>query len=261
MPGSPHGKHDFRDAPSPLCFVGGAPGERRTSNFANVGRVRTTGQTADDDRAILWDNDGVLVDTEKVFFEANRRALGTLGVEPSWADFEELNLRRGASLLSLSGLDGDELRALYARRDALYSELLRTEEITIAGMDELLGRLAPRFRMGIVTSSRREHFELIHARSGLLPNFEFHVVREDYALSKPHPDAYLVGIGRMGLPADRCLAVEDSPRGVAAAQAAGLEVVLFTPGGMGSEREVGNVFSRVKSAEELGEALDDWAGR
>jgi HAD superfamily hydrolase (TIGR01509 family) len=213
------------------------------------------------DRAILWDNDGVLVDTEKVFFEANRRTLESLGVASTWADFEEINLRQGVSLLSLSALEGDELRALYARRDALYCELLRTEEIAIAGMGELLGRLAPRFRMGIVTSSRREHFEIIHGRSGLMRHFDFHVVREDYERSKPHPDGYLAGIARAGLPVDCCLAVEDSPRGVASARAAGLEVVFFTPGGAGSEREVGQVMARVESASELEGVLEDWAGR
>jgi HAD superfamily hydrolase (TIGR01509 family) len=223
--------------------------------------MRTSAKTAGEERAILWDNDGVLVDTEKVFFEANRRELATLGVEASWADFEELSLRRGESLLSLSGLDGDALRALYGRRDALYSALLSTEEIAIAGMAELLGRMAPRFRMGIVTASHREHFEIIHARSGLLRHFAFHVVREDYSLGKPHPDAYLAGIERAGLPADRCLAVEDSPRGVAAARAAGLEVVLFAPGGAGLGREAGSVRSRAQSADELEQALDDWAGR
>ena len=221
--------------------------------------MRTAAKNERGDRAILWDNDGVLVDTETVFFEANRRELSALGVEATWADFEEISLRRGESLLSLSALDGDDLRALYVRRDALYSELLSTEEIAIAGMAELLARLAPRFRMGIVTSSRRQHFELIHARSGLMPHFEFHVVREDYALSKPHPDGYLAAITRTGLPPDRCLAVEDSPRGVASAQAAGLQVVFFTPGGVGAEREVGSVFARAGSAAELEHAFDDWA--
>ncbi len=212
------------------------------------------------DRAILWDNDGVLVDTEKVFFEANRRELAALGVEASWADFEDLSLRRGVSLLSLAGLEGDDLRALYARRDALYSALLSTEEIAIAGMGELLGRLAPRFRMGIVTSSHRDHFEIIHARSGMLRHFAFHVVREDYARAKPYPDAYLAGLERAGLPPDRCLAVEDSPRGVAAAREAGLQTVYFTPAGVGAQRDVGSVFARAGSASELEDALNEWAG-
>jgi len=223
--------------------------------------VRTATGTTDPDLAILWDNDGVLVDTEKVFFEANRRELAALGVAATWADFEDVCLRRGESLLSLSQLDGDDLRALYARRNALYSDLLGTEEFVIAGMAELLGRLAPRFHMGIVTSSRRDHFEVIHARSGLLPHFAFHVVREDYALSKPHPDSYLAGIERTGLPPDRCLAVEDSPRGVAAARAAGLQVVFFAPGGAGSGREVGSVFAHADSPAELEDAFNHWAAR
>jgi HAD superfamily hydrolase (TIGR01509 family) len=143
----------------------------------------------------------------------------------------------------------------------LYSDLLATEEITIDGMGDLLGRLAPRFRMGIVTSSRRKHFEIIHARSGFMRHFAFHVVREDYALSKPHPDPYVAGLDRIGLPPDRCLAVEDSPRGVASARAAGLDVGFFTPGGVGSAREAGSVLARVESAGELEQVIDDWAGR
>lgn len=223
--------------------------------------MQTTAKPAGEARAILWDNDGVLVDTEKVFFEANRRELAALGVEATWADFEEFSLRRGESLLLLSGLDGAEQRALFARRDALYSQLLNTEEIAIAGMSGLLGRLAPRFRMGIVTSSHRDHFEIIHARSGLLPHFAFHVVREDYALSKPHPDAYVAGIERAGLPPERCLAVEDSPRGVAAARAAGLDVIFFTPGGVGMEREVAGVLARAETPGELERAINHWAVR
>ena len=210
-------------------------------------------------RAILWDNDGVLVDTEKVFFEANRRELAALGVYASWTDFESINLRGGVSLLSLSGLAGDELRALFARRDALYGELLRTEEIAIDGISELVGRLSGRFQMGIVTSSRRDHFEIIHARSGLLPYFDFHVVREDYALAKHHPDSYLAAIARTGLPRYRCLAVEDSPRGVAAARAAGLQVVLFAPAGAGSGLEDGGWLARVESAAGLEDAIHTWA--
>jgi phosphoglycolate phosphatase-like HAD superfamily hydrolase len=69
-------------------------------------------------RAILWDNDGVLVDTEKWFFEANRLELAAIGMTAAWAQFEEVNLKQGVSLLSLSGLEGGDLRDLYTRRNA-----------------------------------------------------------------------------------------------------------------------------------------------
>ncbi|MEM7147459.1 MAG: HAD family phosphatase [Verrucomicrobiota bacterium] len=210
-------------------------------------------------KAILWDNDGVLVDTERWFFEANRRELAALGVEVSWADFEEINLKRGESLLPLSGLEGDELKELYGRRDALYAALLRTEEIAISGMEDLLGELKGEgFVMGIVTSSHRESFEIIHGRSGLLASMDFWVVRENYDRGKPHPDGYLMGIERAGVAVGDCLAVEDSPRGVAAARGAGLEVVYYSPGGVGAEREVGAVWWRAGSPEELGETIRGW---
>jgi len=210
-------------------------------------------------RAILWDNDGVLVDTEKWFFEANRLELAAIGVTASWAQFAEINLKRGASLLSLSGLEGDDLRSLYKRRDARYSELLRTEDLTIPGMLELLGRMQKRvFTTGIVTASHREHFELIHGLSGMLAHVDFAVVREDYPKAKPHPDGYLAGIARTGLAARDCIVVEDSPRGIAAAQAAGLECVFFTPGGAGVDQDVGEVLARPGSAEELEVVLRQW---
>lgn len=204
-------------------------------------------------RAILWDNDGVLVDTERWFFEANRLELEALGVAATWAQFAEINMTHGVSLLSLSGLDGDELRALYARRDARYSELLRTRDIAIPGMLGVIERMKARCdTMGIVTSSRREHFELIHGHSGMLEHIAFAVVREDYPNAKPHPDGYLTGIARTGFSARDCIAVEDSPRGVAAARAAGLECIYFAPGGTSATAaNVGDVLARASSVQEL----------
>jgi len=211
-------------------------------------------------KAILWDNDGVLVDTEGLFFEANRRELAALGVEVSWQDFETINLRRGESLLPLSGLEGDDLSALYARRDALYSELLRSEETAMPGMAALLCRLSARddLRMGIVTSCHRRHFEIIHDNSGILDHIDFVLVNEDYDRGKPHPDAYLAGIERSGLTSQDILVVEDSPRGIAAARAARLACLFFTPGGVGADREVGAVHARADSVKDLEAAIITW---
>ena len=212
-------------------------------------------------RAILWDNDGVLVDTEKWFFEANRLELAAIGIDATWAQFREINMTRGVSLLSISGLQGEDLRALYERRDARYGELLRTKQLAIPGMLELLERVKQHcLTAGIVTASRREHFDLIHQRSGMLEHVDFTVVREDYPAAKPAPDGYLAGIERTGLAPRDCLAVEDSPRGVAAARAAGLECVLFTPGGIQTGRGVGGVIARAGSAEELEVVLREWLG-
>ena len=94
----------------------------------------------------------------------------------------------------------------------------------------------------------------------MLEHVDFAVVREDYSKTKPHPDGYLQGIERTGVTAQDCIAVEDSPRGVAAARAAGLECVFFTPG-VGADRDVGEVFARAESPGELEEVLEGWLRR
>ncbi|MGH2364861.1 MAG: HAD-IA family hydrolase, partial [Chloroflexota bacterium] len=94
--------------------------------------------------------------------------------------------------------------------------------------------------------------------SGMLEHIDFAVVREDYPRAKPHADSYLAGIERAGLAARDCIAVEDSPRGIAAARAAGLACVFFTPGGVGADRDIGEVFARAGSAEELAVVLGQW---
>ncbi len=108
--------------------------------------------------------------------------------------------------------------------------------------------------MGIVTSARRDDFYAIHRKLALLPYFEFVVMEGDYAKSKPYPDPYLVGLDRLGLDANQCLAVEDSPRGLQSAIAAGIDCVIIK-----SELTAGYDFSGashiVESHEQLLEAI------
>jgi HAD superfamily hydrolase (TIGR01509 family) len=81
--------------------------------------------------------------------------------------------------------------------------------------------------MGVVTSSQRGHFEIIHAATGLLRYFDFVLTREDYENSKPDPEPYLAGIAKTGFSAHECIAVEDTPRGLTAATGAGLKCVVI----------------------------------
>ncbi len=180
--------------------------------------------------AILWDNDGVLVDTEKHYFAASREALARVEVELSAEDFRALSLGAGESVFRLArerGVGDAEIESLRNWRNRRYAELLAGRDCVLPGVRETLAALHGRVRMAVVTSSRREHFEIIHRRSGLLPHFEFCLVREDYRYSKPHPEPYLSALQRLALPAGACLVVEDSPRGLQAAQTAGLACLII----------------------------------
>jgi HAD superfamily hydrolase (TIGR01509 family) len=176
-------------------------------------------------KAILWDNDGVLVDTERLYFQATREQLSRVGVTLTEADYVEYFLRqsRGAwHLAHALGVSEAETDALRAARDVRYVALIESAPTLLPGVSEALAALAGRFRMAIVTSSQPAPFAAIHRSTGILPHFEFALTRVDYAESKPHPEPYLRAIGKLALAPAECLVIEDSERGLAAARAAGL---------------------------------------
>lgn len=177
---------------------------------------------------ILFDNDGVLVDTEGFYFQANREALARFGVALDREAYIELFLRdsRGAwDLLRERGVGEREIWLARAARDRRYQELVGAGDartLLLPGVAEGLAALAGRFRLAIVTSSEPEPFAAAHARAGILHHFELALTREQYEKAKPEPEPYLRAVERLGAAPERCLVVEDSERGLRAAKAAGL---------------------------------------
>lgn len=178
---------------------------------------------------ILWDNDGVLVDTEGLYFQACREVLGSVGVDLTLDQFQEISLRRGESVLVLAtgrGIDQDGIARLRVQRDRCYARLLGAQSSVIDGAEDVLRSLHGQVRMGVVTSARKVHFDIAHAKAGLRPYLDFVLTREDYRLTKPHPEPYLTALTRYGLSPEHCLVIEDSQRGLAAATAAGLACLV-----------------------------------
>lgn len=176
-------------------------------------------------KAILFDNDGVLVDTEALYHRANREVLATAGVDLDEAAHIELYLRQGIGAFHLAaerGLSAAEIAALREARNRRYVELVANEDILIPGVFALVRRLAERYRLAIVTSAEPEPFARSHARTDLLPFFEVILTRADTVRAKPDPDPYLLAVSRLGLRGADCLVIEDSERGLRAAKAAGL---------------------------------------
>lgn len=179
-------------------------------------------------RFLLWDHDGVLVDTERLYFEATRASLGGLGVGLSRETYLA-TMARGASCWELAtehGVDDAAVRTARQERNALYQDLLRTEPIEIPGLEAVLEELASTYRMAIITTARRTDFDLIHASRDLLRHFEFALTIEDYARAKPEPDSYRAGLARFDAEPAQAVVLEDSARGLASARAAGIDCIV-----------------------------------
>lgn len=180
-------------------------------------------------KAIFWDNDGILVDTEKFYFEATRRVMAAEGFDLTKELFIELFLVQAVGawhLLDQKRYSADQLKRLKQERDKLYKHLLLSKDIVIEGIEPLLQYLSAKYRMAIVTSSKPEHFNTIHQKTGLLKYFEFSITAENYSNYKPHPEPYLVAVSKMGISAAEGIAIEDSRRGLLSATAAGLDCIV-----------------------------------
>ena len=183
-------------------------------------------------QAILFDFDGVLVDSEPIRFQAGAQALAEVGVSLTWERFTRFWLGRTDDA-GLRDLLGDRFEAegkrVVARRNALYEARL-PEVPAFADSVRLLRRLPDGTRLAVATGSRQMEVERILARLRLSGRFHALVTTGEYARAKPAPDPFLTAARRLDLPPAACLVIEDSPAGVAAALAAGTPVVAVDRG-------------------------------
>jgi len=183
-------------------------------------------------RAVLWDQDGVLTATEPLYFQANREVLAKHGVALSEREYAARFLEAAQGLrfiLADRGL-ADRLDAIRNERDERYSELLEAEGGLLPGAAEALDALRGKVRQCLVTSSYRRHVEALDRTTGHLRYMEFVIAHGDFKESKPSPEPYLKAVARLGLDPGDCVAIEDSPRGLTAATAAGVRCVVVPHG-------------------------------
>ncbi len=180
--------------------------------------------------AILFDNDGILVDTEPLFLQATQEILATVDVILTADEYHEISMRQGRAVFNLAearGVSDDEIRVLRTSRNRRYSELIDQGVRIFDGVAETLERLHGILPMAIVTSSDREHFDRIHKQTELIRFFDFVLTAGEYAHHKPHPEPYLAAASRIGAAPDRCLVIEDTERGVRSATAAGMSCIVI----------------------------------
>lgn len=177
---------------------------------------------------ILFDHDGVLVDTEFWYYKAGQRALAEIGLTLDKDQYVR-DMSQGLGTWArarAAGIDEQAISRQREVRDDYYQEYLRTEAIEIEGVVDTLAGLSKYVRMAIVTTAKRVDFDLIHEKRQIRQFIDFVLVREDYKLSKPHPEPYLTGLKRFGATKEETLVVEDSSRGLNSAVAAGIDCAI-----------------------------------
>src|ERR1700682_5937273 len=145
---------------------------------------------------ILFDHDGVLVDTEFWYYKAGERALADIGFTLDREQFLR-DMTQGLATWAqarVAGIDEETISRQREVRNDYYQDYLRAEAIEIEGVVETLAELAKYVRMAIVTTAKRVDFEIIHENRKIRQFMDFVLVREDYKLAKPDPEPYLTGL-------------------------------------------------------------------
>lgn len=178
--------------------------------------------------ALVFDFDGLMMDTERVEADCIIEALAEWGVEVTYADFGHLfgsvDADKEWTRLLESWCDRP-LADLEARIRA-HATPLKDALPLMPGVRELLDEAAGRsMRLGLATGNTLATLERRLGRHGVFDRFDAIVTRADVAQGKPAPDIYLEAARRLGVPAEACLVLEDSVVGCEAALAAGMQVV------------------------------------
>jgi HAD superfamily hydrolase (TIGR01509 family) len=179
-------------------------------------------------RFVLWDNDGVLVDTEHGYYLATRRALAEIGVALELTQYHRLRARGVTSwtVAEEAGIDSAIIDRQRDLRDGYYQQFIRSQDLEIAGVHDTIASMTAAYRMAIVTTAKRRDFELIHRERRIVRHMEFVLTGDDYQPHKPAPDGYLAALERFGATPDETVVIEDSKQGLDAARAAGLRCLI-----------------------------------
>jgi HAD superfamily hydrolase (TIGR01509 family) len=179
--------------------------------------------------AVLFDFDGVLVDSEPIHFRCWRDLLAPLGIELDWETYRSnyigVNTREMLEHISgkaANGTTAEILLRLVPRKRELFSALMCRELPFAADCRAMLTSLS-NLRLGVVTSSNRREVEPVLEAAGIRDCFDVLVCGNDVRAQKPSPEPYLKAVQLLGT--SSALAVEDSDAGLESAQAAGIEVI------------------------------------
>ena len=175
-------------------------------------------------RAILFDFDGVIVDSEALHHRAYEQVLTRYGVTAIPFDvYADRFSNRGVGLeYCAERVPGVDLREIQRQKEDCFQRLLESEACLLRDADETIRDLAQSVSLSIATGSYRRAALHVLERFELRDCFRAVIGREDYARAKPEPDAFLKACAVLGEAPESCLVVEDSTKGLLAAVAAGI---------------------------------------
>jgi beta-phosphoglucomutase len=227
-------------------------------------------------RAVIFDLDGTLVDTEPLHFAAFNTVLRSDGIEIPLDEYTARLIGLNdhdcfSTVLRESGKDDSEphVADLIARKAAVYQAIIAERDVLYPGAEKFVRDCAQRFPLMIATGTLHVEAETILRRAGLRELFLDIIAADDVERGKPEPDGFIAALGRIGyllrqrdpVLADECLVVEDTQAGIEAGHRAGMKVLALCQSAPASELAAADVVRDSISSLDLDDVLRALRGR
>jgi HAD superfamily hydrolase (TIGR01509 family) len=215
----------------------------------------------DDIKAIIFDFDGVIVDSEPIHEKAELQTCLDFGMKvppAEWVNFRGTKIEDIFSFVSRKYGTGQEpIEKMIEHKIALYLSLALSELQLIPGVDDFLASLKQdgKYRLALTTSGRLIQQEQILNKFNLAHFFEIIVTSDDCQLGKPNPEPYLITTKKLGERPENCLVIEDSDNGILSAKAAGCLACGVTNTFTGEKLKSAGADVVIKKLDELGNIL------
>ncbi len=191
--------------------------------------------------AVVFDFDGIIVDTEPLHYKAFQQLLAPLGLGYSWEQylecylgFDDRDAFREAFRAGARPLSDQELRALMDAKAGAFQEIVSVGVSPYPGVVELIRSISGTLPLALCSGALRSDIDPILGQLGLVGAFDALVTADEVAASKPDPESYRLAVQRLQeifpgrIHAAASLAIEDTPAGIASATGAGLKVLAVT---------------------------------
>lgn len=187
-------------------------------------------------RAVLWDLDGTLVDSEECHWQAWRETMAAEGIALSHEEFRSTFGQRNDAILRRwlgADVDAGRMRRVGDAKEELYRRLVRAGGLgALPGAEDWVRRLRGEgWAQAVASSAPRLNIEVVLEVMGLADQFEATVSAEDVQTGKPDPQVFLLAASRVGVPPARAIVVEDAAAGIEAARRAGMRSIAVARDG------------------------------
>lgn len=180
--------------------------------------------------AVIFDFDGIIVDSERLHWAAFNRMMEPLGKPVSWTEYVGTYIGfddRGCFRHALPGITEEELYRLITRKAAVFQELLESGgAAALPGSVALIKHLSGKLPIAICSGALRADILPILGKLGIEKAFDTIVTADDTHISKPDPAPYRLAAKKLGVTSG--LAIEDTPAGISSAKGAGLKILAVT---------------------------------